>query len=143
MLVQMLFFNGVSSIVFQLFENKYKCFNCLLNNTIKTEVIKEEFSYLFNNDIPLDDMVQSIKNEMIETNEHLNDQGYFNSRNKLKFMDTFARKCEILLSKKFKQDLLMNIIETYFNGIKIDEIKKLEINVEKYWFSTVNNNSES
>jgi hypothetical protein len=143
MLVQMLFFNGESNIVFQFFENKYKCFNCLLNNTIKTEVIKEEFSYLLNNDIPLDDMVQSIKNEMIETNENLNDLSYFNSRNKLKFIDTFARKCEIMLSKEFKKALLKNIIETYFNGIKIDEIKKLEINVEKYWFLTVNSDYES
>ena len=59
---------------------------------------------------------------------------YINGRNNLQFIDTFARKCKISISKNFKKALLKNIIKTFFEReIRRDEISNLEKDVESCW----------
>ncbi len=123
-----------STIVILFFENIDICFKKICIRK-KEELIKEEFpcEYIYN--IPLEIIVESTNDKPIETYEDSDKPSYINGTNKLKFIDTFARKCKISLSEEFKKALLKNIINTFFERPEIrgDEISKLEIDVEKYW----------
>jgi hypothetical protein len=102
-----------STIVILFFENIDICFKKICIRK-KEELIKEEFpcEYIYN--IPLEIIVESTNDKPIETYEDSDKPSYINGTNKLKFIDTFARKCKISLSEEFKKALLKNIINTFF-----------------------------
>ena len=122
-----------SNVIILFFDNIDICFKKICIKK-KEELIIEEFpcEYIYN--IPLEIIVESTNDKPIETYKNLDKSSYINGRNKLQFIDTFARKCKISLSKNFKKALLKNIINTFFEReIRGGEIRNLEKDVESYW----------
>jgi len=139
MVAYMAFQNKKSFIIFNFFQTLDECYSELygennrpnfMNST--AEILSEYYI------IPFNEIAQSTDNKPIlskDPRQIQNTQGYIESRNRIKFLDKFARSCQILIPTKIKINLLENVLANFSsreNNLAA-EFANLRNNIKTIW----------
>jgi transcriptional regulator CtsR len=128
------------STLFQFFK-AFNCYKYLYSgeNYLNSLVTILPADYI----IPFDDILKLSDEELVYGCSVIDPSQYTYSRNCLNFIDKFAKTCKIQLSNKFKEDLLVNCINTCQTGNEKEEnLIELHNDTDKFWEDYVKTESD-